>query len=183
MRTIIICLIFFTSCKNDKQQAQFQVSSRDIDKNHETKLVSNTVEQNIPNDTSEEAFEQSNNPQKKKVMELDQNLIGTWRYTEVISSGSGDFHASMTTDYFFQFKEDGTFSVWTGDSYAGNSDMTFSSNSSNTQQGKWQTEAAKKALYFTDLTTNQTAYTFYYVEAYKLMLYNNASKKVYERIN
>ena len=41
-------------------------------------------------------------------------LVGLWRYTETFSSGSGDSYASFSTDYFMEFKGDGTVYSWKG---------------------------------------------------------------------
>jgi hypothetical protein len=111
----------------------------------------------------------------------DQNLIGTWRFTEILSSGSGEYRVSMSTDYFIQLNADGAAATWTGSSGGGSSDISFyDSESSNLAKSSWNTEG--KALYLTDHKTKMKEGVYYYVEGNKMMLTGN-KKRVYERIN
>jgi hypothetical protein len=111
----------------------------------------------------------------------DQNLIGTWRFTEILSSGSGEYRMSMSTDYFIQLNADGTSATWTGSSGGGSSDISFyDGESSNLVKATWNTEG--KALYLTDVNTKMKEGVYYYVEGNKMMLTGN-KKRVYERIN
>lgn len=57
----------------------------------------------------------------------DSKLIGTWRTTETINSGSGDFYMGMSTDYFMQFTPEGIAAVWQGKSAGGGANSSFSS--------------------------------------------------------
>lgn len=120
----------------------------------------------------------------KETMELDERLIGTWRYTEVINSGLGALYTSMTTDFFLQFKENGVVINWQGDSYVGSKDANFNSTAgNNSQSGKWKTDRDKGLLYFIDSVTNESVHTKYYVENNRMMLSNDNKKQVYERID
>jgi hypothetical protein len=111
----------------------------------------------------------------------DQKLIGTWRFTEILSSGSGEYHMSMSTDYFIQLNADGSAASWTGSSGGGSSDVSFyDGESSNLVKATWNTEG--KALYLNDITTKMKEGVYYYVEGNKMMLTGN-KKRVYERVN
>jgi hypothetical protein len=111
----------------------------------------------------------------------DQNLIGTWRFTEILSSGSGEYRVSMSTDYFIQLNSDGSAASWSGSSGGGSSDVSFyDSESSNLVKSSWNTEG--KALYLTDHKTKMKEGVYYYVEGNKMMLTGN-KKRVYERVN
>ena len=120
-----------------------------------------------------------NDPSKKK----DPRLIGTWRYTDIITSGSGGNFSSFSTDYFMEFNADGTLLTWRGSSGGSVGDQTISTTNGNsaTEKGQWYTEG--KTLFLVDPTTGQKASTLFYAEANRIMLHNGgASKKVWERI-
>lgn len=102
-------------------------------------------------------------------------LVGLWRYSETFSSGSGDNYASFSTDYFMEFKADGTVYSWTGKSAGGTSSMTIDGYPSGTQKGGWYTEG--KTLFLTDLTSGQKASLLFYAEASRMMLHNGGSEK------
>ncbi len=112
----------------------------------------------------------------------DQNLIGTWRNTEVISSGSGEFYSSFSTDYFARFNADGTALVWKGKSAGGSKNATIDASSNgNAQKMKWYTSG--KTLYLVDPGSKQESAVIFYAEPNRMMLTSNKSKKVYQRIN
>lgn len=121
---------------------------------------------------------------KSNTMTRDQQLIGTWRHTEIISSGSGEFYASMATDDFIEFRADGSVATWVGTATAGNSDMTIASDGdTNAQVGSWNTNPEHTQIIFTDPHTKQEARTNYFMENAHLMFSNGHSRKVYERIH
>jgi hypothetical protein len=107
-------------------------------------------------------------------------LIGTWRYTDVISSGSGEFYASFTTDYFFEFKPDGTVLSWTGKSSAGTRDVNVGSGEGAVNTLGWYT--TEKTLHFVDLTNKEESQANFYAEENRVMFSNGNNKRVYERI-
>lgn len=108
-------------------------------------------------------------------------LIGLWRYTETFSSGSGDNYASFSTDYFMEFKVDGTIYSWTGKSAGGSGNITLEGYPSGTQKGRWYTEG--KTLYLTDIAGGQKNTVLFYAEANRMMLHNGGSeKKILTRI-
>lgn len=112
----------------------------------------------------------------------DPKLIGRWRYTEVISSGSGQFYSSFSTDYFAQFNADGSALIWTGKSAGGTKDVTIDGgNSKNLQRMQWYTNG--KTLYLVDPKTQKKAPVSYYAEANRIMLSNAKNKKVYQRVS
>lgn len=119
-----------------------------------------------------------NDPSKKK----DARLVGTWRYTDIITSGSGGNFGSFSTDYFMEFKADGTVLSWMGSSGGGVGDQSISSTgNSKVEKGQWYTEG--KTLFFVDPATGQKVSTLFYAEASRIMLHNGGdTKKVWERI-
>lgn len=111
----------------------------------------------------------------------DQKLIGTWRNTEVISSGSGEFYSSFSTDYFATFNADGTALIWTGKSAGGSKSVMIDANASNNvQKMEWYT--AGKSLYLVDPRSKKESFVTFYAEPSRMMLTSNSSKKVYHRV-
>lgn len=109
-------------------------------------------------------------------------LIGTWRNTEVISSGSGQFYSSFSTDYFIKLNADGTALIWTGKSAGGTKNVTIDApQGSNVQRAEWYTEG--KSLIFADPNTGQKEGISFYAEPSRMMLTGKNSKKVYQRVN
>lgn len=112
----------------------------------------------------------------------DQKLIGTWRNTEVISSGSGQFYSSFSTDYFAKFNADGTALIWTGKSAGGTKDVTIDgTGGSNIQKMEWYTSG--KTLYLVNPQNKQQSAVSFYAEPSRMMLSTAKSKKVYQRVN
>ncbi|TCD01654.1 hypothetical protein [Pedobacter psychroterrae] len=110
------------------------------------------------------------------------SLIGTWRNTEVISSGSGEFYSSFSTDYFVKFDGNGNASIWTGKSAGGTRDVTIDApQGTQVQRMQWYTEG--KALIFVDPKTHQKEAISFYAEPNRMMLTGKNSKKVYQRVN
>lgn len=110
-----------------------------------------------------------------------QMLVGTWRFTEVLSSGSGSNYMSFSTDYFVKFNADGTFISWTGKSAGGSQNASIESNQSgNTATLKWHTSG--KQLVLTDPKIQQSETINYYAENSRIMLSTSKSKRVYQRV-
>ncbi|MCZ8091614.1 hypothetical protein [Flavobacterium sp.] len=112
----------------------------------------------------------------------DRRLIGTWRYTEVLSSGGyGGDYASAATDYFIQFKPNGECLSWSGSSAGGTSDVTYESrgNGNVTTEG-WYTEG--KNVVFYDLNTNEEVSIPFLADENRFLL-KGGSTKIYERVN
>ncbi|MFT3980999.1 MAG: hypothetical protein QM687_11050 [Ferruginibacter sp.] len=108
-------------------------------------------------------------------------LVGLWRYTETFSSGYGDQYASFSTDYFMEFKADGTVYSWTGKSAGGTAGAGISAGASGKQKGGWYTEG--KLLYLTDPATGQKTSVQFYAEPDRLLLHNGGSgKKLLTRV-
>lgn len=110
----------------------------------------------------------------------DQRLIGTWRYTEVLSSGYGDNYGSLSTDYFLEFRADGTVLSWTGSSAGGTSGVGVQGSGGNTDKGEWYTQG--KTLYLVDPATGQKAATQFMADGNNILLQNGSTKKIYQRI-
>lgn len=112
----------------------------------------------------------------------DRRLIGTWRYTEVLSSGGyGSSYASMATDYFIQFKPNGQCLSWVGSTAGGSSDVSIENrgNSKVTTEG-WYTQA--KNVIFFNLTTNEEVSIPFLADENRFVL-KGGSTKIYQRVN
>jgi hypothetical protein len=111
----------------------------------------------------------------------DRRLIGTWRYTEVLSSGGYGDYASQATDYFIQFKSNGECLSWTGSSAGGSNNGSFeSSGNGNVTIEGWYTEG--KNVVFYDLATNEEVSIPFLADENRFLL-KGGSTKIYERIN
>ena len=107
-------------------------------------------------------------------------LVGLWRNTEMLSSGSGSNYYSFSTDYFMEFNADGTFLSWTGSS-AGSGYEAQAQSKANADKGEWYTEG--KNLYLIDPLRNQKASVLFYADAEKMMIHNGGEeKKIYQRV-
>lgn len=106
-------------------------------------------------------------------------MVGVWKHTEVLSSGSGGNYSSFSTEYFMEFKADGTVLYWTGRS-AGSGYSANGQDAQMADKGEWYTEG--KILYLVDPATKQKGSTQFYVEQNRMMLHNGGSeKKIFER--
>lgn len=113
--------------------------------------------------------------------EKNPRLVGTWRYTEVLSSGmGGSNHASLATDYFVQFKPNGECLSWAGSSAGGTAHASIESrgNGSVTRE-EWYTEGKK--VIFVDPQTKQEVGLTFFAEDNRMML-KGSSSKVYQRV-
>ncbi|MES2446749.1 MAG: hypothetical protein V4546_06175 [Bacteroidota bacterium] len=108
-------------------------------------------------------------------------LIGTWRNTEVLSSGSGEFYTSFATDYFVKLDANGVAAIWTGKSAGGSNGITIeSAKPGSVQKMEWYTVG--KILYLVNPITKQKAPVNFYAEANRIMLTSGSTKKVYHRV-
>lgn len=108
-------------------------------------------------------------------------LIGTWRNTEVLSSGSGELYTSFTTDYFVKLDANGLAFIWTGKSAGGSNGITIdSAKPGSVQKMEWYT--AGKILYLVNPITKQKAPINFYAEESRMMLTSGSTKKVYQRV-
>ena len=109
------------------------------------------------------------------------NLVGTWRYTEVLSSGSGEYYASFSTDYFIQFKANGECITWTGKSAGGSNDVSIdSNNATNVEQVEWYTN--NNSIFFVNPSTKKEVSIPFYAEQNRMMLKGSVNR-VYQRVN
>lgn len=124
----------------------------------------------------------ANSGSSTKTLNRDRALVGKWRFTEVISSGSGEFYSSFSTDYFIRFNSNGTMSTWIGRSAGGTNAVIIEGDyGANYNEFGWYTQGNN--LYFTDLTTQQAeAPVTYYAEANRMMLSGGTNKRVYQRV-
>ena len=110
------------------------------------------------------------------------DVIGKWRFTEVISSGSGEFYASFSTDYFIKIHADGTAVTWTGKSAGGTNTVTIEGGyGTNVKQYQWYTNG--KEFHFVNSQTGQEEAVNYYAEPSRMMFSYGNNKRVYQRIN
>jgi hypothetical protein len=111
---------------------------------------------------------------------INQDLVGTWRYTEVLSSGSGEYYASFSTDYFIQFKANGECITWTGQSAGGDANTIIeSSNATNIEHAKWYIK--NNTIVFVNITTQKEVSLPYYCEQNRMMLKGSVNR-VYQKI-
>jgi hypothetical protein len=112
----------------------------------------------------------------------DSRLIGTWRYTEVLSSGGYGDYASMATDYFVELKPNGEFKSWTGSSAGGSYGSSYDNNSkSNLTIAGWYTEE-NFIIIFDPKNSNDKIRLPYSADGNRVML-KGKKNKVYERVN
>ena len=112
----------------------------------------------------------------------DSRLIGTWRHTEVLSSGGYGDYASMATDYFVQFKTNGECLSWTGSTAGGSNNATIEGNGNGevTKEG-WYTE--DKTVIYYNLNTNEIIGSRPFIADETRILFKGGSNTIYERIN
>ena len=107
---------------------------------------------------------------------LDQRLVGSWRYTN--SYVSGQF--SFATDYFMQFNHDGTM-LWTdGRTAGGGPDISMDSGTGDVHSASWKIE--NKVIWL-DGGNGWEYYAKYYEENGSMLLtYQNGNKQVWEKL-
>ncbi|MFV8362464.1 hypothetical protein ACNQGO_03645 [Flavobacterium sp. ZT3P35] len=110
----------------------------------------------------------------------DRALVGKWRFTEVISSGSGQFYSSFSTDYFLQFNANGECRTWTGSSAGGSGNVSYEgSGNTNLEIAQWYTFG--KNVVFVNSNTNKELSIPYFAEENRMML-KGSLNRVYQRI-
>lgn len=111
----------------------------------------------------------------KKSGELNPDLVGTWKHTEILGGGGGE---SMTNEFLMEFREDGTCSSWPGRSVGFGSYQD--EDKSKASEGKWYTEG--NLLHLIDPATGEDASTNYSVNESGLLMSNGGSKKIWQRV-
>jgi hypothetical protein len=111
----------------------------------------------------------------KQSGELNPDLVGTWKHTEILGGGGGE---SMTNEFLMEFREDGTCSSWPGRSTGFGSYQE--EDKSKATNGKWYT--AGDMLHFVDPATGEDASTNYSVSESGLLMSNGGSKKIWQRV-
>lgn len=145
-------------------------------------LTTNQGDSPITFDTSGDGIISStpSNTSSTKPVNRDRALVGKWRFTEVISSGSGQFYSSFSTDYFMQLSANGECRTWTGSSAGSSGNVSYNgSGSSNLEIAQWRTFG--KNIVFINPTNNREMSIPYYAEENRMMLKGNL-KRVYQRI-
>lgn len=112
----------------------------------------------------------------------DPALVGKWRFTEVLSSGSGEFYASFATDYFLRINSDGTAVSWTGQSAGGGDSMTIEGRyGSDIEEFGWYTRANQ--FYIVDPSHKEADKSItYYAESNRILLSNGDNKRLFQRV-
>lgn len=126
---------------------------------------------------------EDNTPQyQPQALSGDPALVGKWRFTESFSSGSGDFYASFSTDYFIRINSDGTATSWIGQSAGGSESISIEGNyGSDMREFGWYTKGNQ--LFMVDPShreANQSAE--YYAEPNRMMFTSRNNKRVFERL-
>jgi hypothetical protein len=146
-------------------------------------LTTNQGDSPITFDTSGDGIISStpSNGSSTKPVNRDRALVGKWRFTEVISSGSRQFYSSFSTDYFLQFNANGECRTWTGSSAGGSGNVSYDgTGSSNLEIAQWRTIG--KNVVFINPTTNKEMSIPYFAEENRMMLKGNL-KRVYQRVD
>jgi hypothetical protein len=100
--------------------------------------------------------------------ELNPKFIGTWRFTEVLSSGG----FTIVTDYFLQFRANGEVDNWFG---------TSSNPVNNLTTGGWYTNGNK--LFLINLQTNEEQSVIFSMSADgNTLLFDGNSTRVFQKI-
>ena len=113
---------------------------------------------------------------KPSAANIDQRLVGNWRYTD--SYVSGQF--SFATDYFMRFNQDGTM-LWTdGRTAGGGPDISMDSGSGDVHKADWKID--NKVIWLNG-GNGWEYYATYYAENERMMLtFKNGNKQVWERL-
>lgn len=129
--------------------------------------------------TTPPASNNDNMEQPSQTSNLDNRIFGTWKNTEVITSGSGDNFGSFSSETFIEFTADGVFATWAGQSAGSGGGQSFESNGSSQKQSlKYRTE--DRMIVFVDPSSGQEAKTKYAVDGSRLMLSDGAGhNKIY----
>ncbi len=179
-RFFLVVLLFLTACKENSSSTSTTTNSSQT-----PTAQPNTSEVATPSaDASSQpsASNQSSNntmEQPAQSSSLDARIFGTWKNTEVISSGSGDSYGSFSSETFIEFTADGVFATWAGQSAGSGGGQSFESNGSSQKQSlKYRTE--DRMIVFVDPSSGQEAKTKYAVDGSRLMLSDGAGhNKIY----
>jgi hypothetical protein len=127
-----------------------------------------------PSSTISGKLDPANAPKKPR----DSKLVGTWRTTETINSGSGEFYMGISTDYFMQFTSEGVAGVWQGKSAGGGAGTSFSNEGDGAvTQLYWYTESS--VFVFMDPSSKETLKTKYQFHDGQLVTTNQQGKYVF----
>lgn len=112
----------------------------------------------------------------------DPALVGKWRFTEVLSSGSGEFYASFATDYFLRINSDGTAVSWIGQSAGGGDSMTIEGDyGSDIYEFGWYTKGDQ--FFMIDPNDKDAKQSVrYFAEPSRMMMSIGDNKRLYERV-
>ncbi len=118
----------------------------------------------------------SKEKKSKSSGEIDPDIIGVWKHTEILGGNGGE---SMTNESLMEFREDGTCSSWPG--VSSGPGYFREEDKSNASTGRWYTKG--ELLYFVDPATGEDASTNYSVNENGLLMSNgSADKKIWQRV-
>ena len=107
---------------------------------------------------------------------IDPQLVGTWRYTD--SYVSGQF--SFATDYFMYFNRNGTMAWTDGRTAGGGPDISMDSGRGDVHKADWKID--NKVIWLNG-GSGWEYYAIYYVEPGRMMLtFKNGNKQVWEKL-
>lgn len=167
---------FITFPELNNQIIELLLIKQEISSDVDNDLTSEKESKITPTQTTDSNINSTINSKTK-----DKRLVGTWRYTDVISSGGyGGDYASLSTDYFVQFKPNGECLSWSGSSAGGSGDITYdSSGNSNITVEGWYTEG--KNIVFYNLSNNEEVSIPFLVDDTRFLL-KGGSTKIYQRV-
>jgi hypothetical protein len=106
--------------------------------------------------------------------EKNAQLVGTWRYTEVFGSGG----INLVTDYFMQFKANGEYREWVGQS-AGSGGLQAPPG--NASLYYWFT-GGNQVTFISPTTKGSGTYTFGFTDGGRYVMLTPDNGRVFERI-
>ncbi len=139
----------------------------DSDPRDKMEIVFTNSDQSLPSPSTKPSGVKGN---------LDQRLVGNWRYTDTYVSGTFSF----ATDYFMQFNPDGTM-LWTdGRTAGGGPDISMDSGTGDVHSATWKIE---NKIIWLDGGNGWEHYAKYYEEKGSLLLtFQNGNKQVWEKL-
>ncbi len=115
--------------------------------------------------------------QSGNVNDRNLQLIGLWKYTEILGAGGG---GSMTNETMLQFIGDGSFYTWPGQS-SGPGGYYRGEDKSKATKGEWYTKG--KQLYLVDPATKESQYVNFSVSESGLLFTGDNGKRIYKKMN
>lgn len=130
----------------------------------------------IPDQGQEILQEEKANPEATAIKpELNPDLFGIWKTSEVLGDANGEM---LDSEAYMEFNEDGSCSAWAG-SGAG-AGASWDEDRKNAAKGKWR--FADKTLYLIDPVSGDESSASISVAGNKFMLTNGSNKRVFVKV-